>query len=235
MKEIYSGSKNVPFNFFNYLRMFKAHGIRLPIYYFLQAQLFDLIHGTDTHKWVPKNFITSKTFSFDHYSIYMASWTCDIKKIFNTIHNFLGEQINEYTFIDIGCGKGKVLIVWALCCKKLNIKQEIIGIDILGELIEIAQRNHLKVLKSQGRYIVHDIEKIEPHLLGTKFILYLYNPFDEVTLETMLNRFSSLEILIVYNNPIHSDFLRNKGFVEFFKHKGFHGNLNTIGFRKPKY
>lgn len=110
-------NKSVPFGFKNYLRMFRSKGIKLPVYYFFQAHLYDLIHGVDTHKWLPKTYLESDAaLNKNEYYIYMASWTCEIKNIFEKIKSYLGKNFSEYTFIDIGCGKGKVPIVWNQCC-----------------------------------------------------------------------------------------------------------------------
>jgi len=60
----------------------------------------------------------------------------------------------------------------------------------------------------------------------------LYNPFDDYILGKMLDKFSNFEHLIVYNNPVHSEFLKKNGYEIIFEHNGFHGNLHTIGFKK---
>jgi len=133
-------SHKVPFGITDYFRMYKSKGIKLPIYYFFQAHLFDLIHGVDTHKWLPKQYEDkNKVYASSHNHIYMASWTCEIKRVFNRLHRILGKHFEDYTFIDIGCGKGKVGVVWTKCCIKLGITQKIIGIDINQDLIEIAR------------------------------------------------------------------------------------------------
>lgn len=223
---------SVPFSFVNYWRMLKAKGIKLPIYYFFQAHMFDLLHGVDTHKWLPKTYLKNELDNYEHISMYMASWTSEIKNIFKTLNKILSSEFEKYTFIDIGCGKGKVGIIWDICCKKNGLKQEIYGIDLLEELILIAEKNSLKILGSKGNYFTQDVTKINPSKFGNKFILYLYNPFDEFILRKMLDKFSDFDTLIVYNNPVHSDFLKKNGWEVIFEHNGFHGNLHTIGFKK---
>lgn len=228
-------TSSVPFSFINYWKMYQAKGIKLPIYYFFQAHLFDLIYKTDTHKWLPKNFVKNEKYDSNNASIYMASWTSEIKKIFKTLSKLLGADFENYTFIDIGCGKGKVGIVWNMCCDKQNKEQHIFGVDLLEELISIAKSNHKKVIGTEGRYFTQDITEINPSKFGNKFILYLYNPFNDVILKKMLEKFSNFETLIVYNNPVYSDTLINNGYTKFFEHKGFHGNLHTIGFKNIEH
>jgi len=140
-------SNSVPFSFVNYWRMYKAKVIKLPIYYFFQAHIFDLLHGVDTHKWLPKTYLKKELDNYENVSMYMASWTSEVKNIFKTLNKILGSEFEKYTFIDIGCGKGKVGIIWDICCKKIGKKQEIYGIDLLEELILIAEKKLLKNIR----------------------------------------------------------------------------------------
>ena len=229
-KRLKKENNSVPFSFINYWRMYKTKGIKLPLYYFFQAHLFDLINGTDTHKWLPKKYIENEVANFEHVGIYLASWTSEVKKIFKKLNYILGSDFEKYTFIDIGCGKGKVGIIWNILCKNYCKKQSIFGVDLLEELIVIAENNHLKILGSKGKYLAQDVTKINPTEFGNKFILYLYNPFDDFILGKMLEKFEKYETLIVYNNPVYSDFLLGNGYSILFEHNGFHGNLHTIGF-----
>lgn len=224
--------EKVSFSIKNYWRMYRARGIRLPIYYFFQSHLFDLLYGTDTHKWLPKNYASVNPENFEHAEMYMASWTCEVIKTYKTLYRMLGPQLKDYVFIDIGCGKGKVGIIWQDCCYKYSIEQKIFGLDILDELVLCAKENHNKFFKSNGNYAVLDATKINPLEFGRKFILYMYNPFDEFILEKVLERFDDFDALVIYNNPVHSDVLLNMGYKKFFEHNGFHPNLHTIGFKK---
>lgn len=222
----------VPFGIKNYWRMFKSKGIRLPIYYFFEAHLFDILHGTDTHKWLPKAFINSKTVITSEASIYMASWTNEVKRSFRTLNDMLGVAFENYTFIDVGCGKGKVTIIWESCCRSQGRRQEIYGLELLEDLIPIAQSNYMKIHGEPGKFLVKDASDINPIEFGKKFILYLYNPFNENILERMIRKFSNYETVIVYNNPVHGDLLLSKGYEVIAGSNGFHGNLHTIIFRR---
>jgi SAM-dependent methyltransferase len=117
----------------------------------------------------------------------MESWTSEIKNIFKTLNKILDSEFEKYTFIDIGCGKGKVGIIWTICCRKLGKKQEIFGIDLLEEIIVIAKKNSLKILVSEGKNLTQDVIKINPSEFGKKFILYLYNPFDDFVFDNIPN------------------------------------------------
>ncbi|WP_108647146.1 methyltransferase domain-containing protein [Polynucleobacter rarus] len=219
------------FTFKNYYRMFKAKGIRLPFYYFFQAHFFDLYYGVDTHLWLPKDYIKQNNENLKYAEIYMASWTNEVKRIFKRVEKILGDTFINYKFIDIGCGKGKVGIIWTKLCSNKNIKQDIFGLDIVPELIEIAQQNHLKIYGTKGNYYIKDVTEINPKEYGQKFILYLYNPFDQFILNKLLIKFKEYETIIIYTNPVHHEFVLKYGFSKIFEHKGFHGNLNTITYK----
>ena len=229
MNEI-DDSRKVPFGINNYWKMFRAKGFMLPVWYFFQSHLFDLIHKTDTHKWLPKEFIDLKINNFNHCVIYMASWTCEIKKIFKSLFKMYGNAFKDYTFIDIGCGKGKVAMVWSQCCNQTGINQKVIGIDLLDELVEIAKNNN-KILGLNAEFFQHDARELNITNYGRKFIIYLYNPFDEVILKELMEKILGCEAIIIYNNPVHSSFFMDNGYKLLFEHQGFHGNLNTLCFQ----
>ncbi len=224
--------EKVPFGLLNYWRMYKSKGIKLPIYYFFEAHLFDILYGTDTHKWLPKEYLDSENSATDDSSIYMASWTNEVKRIFRSLNDSMGDQFEKYTFIDVGCGKGKVGIIWESCCRSHGRKQDIFGLDLVEELIPIAESNHKKIFGSRGKYLVQDASKINPEQFGNRFILYLYNPFNENILSKMIGRFTSYETIVVYNNPVHGDFLLSKGYSIILSNNGFHGNLHTNVYRR---
>ena len=46
------------FKLSNYISMFKKRGIRYVLTYFFDNHVFDIIYGTDTHNWLPKENYT---------------------------------------------------------------------------------------------------------------------------------------------------------------------------------
>ncbi|HYQ87983.1 MAG TPA: class I SAM-dependent methyltransferase [Bacteroidota bacterium] len=110
-------------------------------------------------------------------------------------------------FVDIGCGKGRML-----CCSALSDVREAIGIEQSPELCAIARSNaaRLRGRKApitiiQGRAQELDYRK------GTVF--YLYNPFDPSVFGQVLDRIrlsldeESRPIRIVYARPDHEECL----------------------------
>jgi len=212
--------------------MYKAGGIKLPLYYFSQSHLFDLIHKTNTHTWLLKENYDIALDNFEHGSMYMCSWTSEVKKIFNIVRNLLAKEFSNYTFIDVGCGKGKVAIIWKSECSKVKEKQYIIGLDYYKPLINVAQINHQIFFNEQGNYFHLDATQTNYCDFGDKIILYFYNPFDEIIMEKVLDKLHLLKTIIIYNYPVHSDLIIQKGWEIIHQHNGFHPNLRTIIYKK---
>jgi SAM-dependent methyltransferase len=221
-------SRKSGFSIKDYWRMFVARGIRLPIYYFLQSHLFDLIYKTDTHTWLPKENYEEVPKNFEHGVLYMCSWTSEVKRIFKIVQTILGNEFSDYTFLDIGCGKGKVAIIWNCECRKRGVKQSIYGIDYYKSFIKIAQQNHQRIFNEQGNYLHLDATQINQSDFGERLIVYLYNPFDEIILGKVLDNLIMLKTIIIYNNPVHSNLLLEKGWNVVHQHSGFHPNQHTI-------
>ena len=212
----------------NYWRMYKARGLKLPFYYFFQAHLFDLLHKTDTHTWLPKDSYPEDIVNLEHGVMYMCSWTSEIKRAFRSVSSLLGNDFEKYNFIDVGCGKGKVVAVWHKQCEKYQTTQNIIGIDYHPALIETARDNHLRLFNVPGKFYKLDATQLEFRDFGERLIIYLYNPFDAKVMTQMLKRLKDLTVIVIYNNPTHSKVFKDQGWNALVQHNGFHPNLHTI-------
>nr|WP_315194007.1 methyltransferase domain-containing protein [uncultured Aquabacterium sp.] len=215
----------------DYWRMLVKRGMRLPINYFLNAHLFDLIHKTDTHTWLPKEAHIEKPPNFQEGTFYMTSWSSEIRRSFDALleRDLLNE---DYVFMDIGCGKGKVCLTWQLLDEKNNNnKATIIGIDYYEPLIDIARKNHLQVFKTDGNYSVEDATSFDFKKTKKRLVAYLYNPFSESILKKVADNFPS-NTIVIYNNPIHSKTLTECGFEVIYEHSGWHQNTQTLIFIK---
>ncbi|WP_027535409.1 trans-aconitate 2-methyltransferase [Bradyrhizobium sp. WSM3983] len=125
---------------------------------------------------------------------------------FRLIMDTLNLPVSEYTFVDLGCGKGRALLLAAQFPFK-----SIIGVDFVPSFVEAARTN-VNIAASQG--IRGDIEVVVGD--ATQFILpsgalliYLYNPFDSRVVGKVARhlRESHQEdrrpLVVVYANPVH--------------------------------
>lgn len=121
----------------------------------------------------------------------------------------------QYTFIDYGCGKGRVLLM----ASDYPFKQ-IIGVDCVPGLIEIARHN-ISVYRSASQLchnfdlITCDAREFLPSPAPAVF--FLYNPFGEVILSEVLARMSRIERAadhpdyLIYVDPRHRSCIEATG------------------------
>jgi SAM-dependent methyltransferase len=120
-------------------------------------------------------------------------------RLFAKILKRLAVEPKEFTFLDIGCGKGKALILAAQ-----RGFSAVIGVEVDTHLALIA-RDNLSRFAVNGRVDAVDAARMQlPH--GQLFV-FLANPFGEATLRAVLERLrASLSAqprraLVVYANP----------------------------------
>jgi len=208
------------FGFRDYFRMWKKRGFRLPLTYFFQTHLFDLIHHTDTHIWLPKDKYIDTPTNLDNGVLYMRSWTNTIKIATNKAIEFFDLRSKSIVLVDIGCGKGKVLCVW----NKMLPKATIIGIDYSSHLLNICKENLSKISASNVELICADAANFKLDNNFEVYLYYLYNPFDTKILDQFLKNIIHSRAVIIYNNPVHKATLLDNGFYGVYHKKSWHQN-----------
>jgi predicted RNA methylase len=109
------------------------------------------------------------------------------------------------TFIDAGCGKGRVLL-----CAALDGFTRIIGVEFGAELSEIARRN-VEIFRRRTSttasitVVTQDVAAFEfPY---GDIVLYMYNPFGPALMQIVIDRVvafarrSKHRVYIAYRNP----------------------------------
>jgi SAM-dependent methyltransferase len=118
-------------------------------------------------------------------------------------------------FVDLGCGKGRGLIVAVLCGFS-----HVTGVDYSKALCAVAESNLLIVRRRTRRDFTSSIFAMDaadyafaPH----DTVVYLFNPFDAVVLSAVLARLlRSLAdhprtVWLVYHNPVWRDVTEHTG------------------------
>ena len=193
---------------------------------FQVRERFDMDYGTNTTTPLAKSGFAEVP-NLDHGKPYMASWTSEIEKSFDFLQTRLGRRLGLYTFVDIGCGKGKVPIVWRLKCRQAGIDPRIVGMDYYPPFITIARDNHRKVFGHPGEFLLADAAAMDYAQLGPGVIAYLYNPFDAVILNAVLTRLRTIPTIVIYNIPTHSDVIGGHGFIPIHARRGINQNQET--------
>jgi len=139
--------------------------------------------------------------------------------------DYLGKKnFPQYQYIDLGCGKGKSLILYLEKYKDtLNFPP--IGIEYDKNLHEIANKNILKICKYSSNnisLILDSAINLERYTQSKKLIIYLYNSFRGKTLDKVLDILNDYIHLIIYIDPEEE-----YKFIKF--------NYKIIARRKGKY
>ena len=124
-------------------------------------------------------------------------------------------RLADFTLVDIGSGKGRVLMM----ASDLPFRR-IIGVELNAALTDIARAN--LVAWNAVPHICQDINvmaadaltaisTISAPLAGCPLLLYLYNPFDEYIVQQLLDSLRAISqarsapIDILYIHPAHAD------------------------------
>lgn len=101
----------------------------------------------------------------------------------------------SWTFVDIGCGKGRALIL----AHEAGFSK-LIGVEFSGSLCRIARQNldHLKIEASIYRQDAANFA-----LPKEPLVLFFYNPFGERIMRQVLSHLGDSRRIVVYVNPLH--------------------------------
>ncbi len=113
-------------------------------------------------------------------------------------------DLKKFTFVDLGCGKGRALIL----ASKFGFG-ELVGVELSAALAEQARANLKKANIKNGRAICHDAANVQ-FPVGN-LVVYLFHPFvGEVFRQTIRNLCASArgDVYFVYVNPVEEQVLR---------------------------
>ena len=151
----------------------------------------------------------------------MCSWTAVIIEASKYLINDVGLSVSDCAFIDVGCGKGKVLCVWS----KLFLEKSsplLVGIDYSTQLLQTC-KNNLEAISAKNYELIHaDASAVSLQFGRSTNVFYLYNPFDEVILKKVIANMVSHPSYVIYNNPQHLDLFVDSGFSVIKEQKSWH-------------
>jgi len=115
------------------------------------------------------------------------------------------DDVTKYTFVDVGCGKGRTLFL----ASAFGI-QRVIGVEISPALVRIARENAAK-WKSGSNIEIVCADASDWTWPPENLIIFLYNPFDSlILLKVLANLHKSIlakprAVWIIYCSPSHRD------------------------------
>ena len=168
---------------------------------------FDRTHGTDTGGLIPPDQLQTPHPSSQHTTAYYAmspsrfSAAIDLWRRSEPAY-----PIEQTTFLDLGCGKGRAVLL----ASELPFAQ-VVGVELHPRLARIAQANAMLWLRSRPKacpiHILH-ADAIDVGLPPGPTLLYLFHPFAEpVTLRLIrhMRAQQPASLDIIYFNPEAAD------------------------------
>ena len=163
-----------------------------------RADAFDIKYGTDTAGVVPlwRLDVKSKNaqYGYRYGTIAPKSFRSCIRRI-DVDHS-------SCVFIDLGCGKGRTLIIAA----ELGFAQ-VIGVEFARELADVAKHN-LQKLDIGNATIIHG-DAAEYQFPDSNLILYMNNPFSADVMSKVIDRLGEFcakhpirQVFVIYHRPL---------------------------------
>jgi len=165
---------------------------------------YDYTNGTDTSGVVLLETLRAEIShpAWAHAGMYAGSQPSVIRAALDAL-----PPLSNATFIDLGCGKGRPMLVAAE-----RPFREVIGVDLSPELVEIARANAAIVQARQSgrapiRVVVGDAANYP--LPSGDLVLFLYNPFGAPLVAQFLKvveraiQAEQRAVYIIYYNPVH--------------------------------
>jgi predicted RNA methylase len=118
--------------------------------------------------------------------------------VFRRALSEIGESFTGFSFIDLGCGKGRALLL----ANEFNFSQ-IIGIEFAAKLAAVARKNCQRAGVS-ATVLSQDAAQFSFPPVDS--VVYLYNPFGPTVMDPVLDRLlaaTNAKCYLVYVNPIH--------------------------------
>jgi 16S rRNA G966 N2-methylase RsmD len=176
----------------------------------LEDFYFELKYGVTTSKIVKREDLDISEISKEHSEEYKPTRFRHFRLLLKSLN--LPE---ESVFIDMGSGKGRVLLM-----ASMNNFKRITGVEISSRLCEIAKKNisiYEKNLKRQLHIEVVNEDVLKYKIKNDENVFYFYKPFDNFVMETILERIkkskmeSPRKVLLIINNFIpFSALIENK-------------------------
>jgi hypothetical protein len=176
------------------------------------AHPFDLQHRVDTSGLIGGRRLGSGRIHDRHITAYWGTAPSAFLEVFALWNESLSDgpySSRDYVFIDIGCGKGRALML----ASDLPFRR-VVGVELNAALVSIARKNLIKWQASA--HVCDDIEVLNADALEVPFpesptLLYVFNPFDAHLTQLLLDRIQAVSLTrsaaidIIYMTPEHAD------------------------------
>jgi SAM-dependent methyltransferase len=173
--------------------------------------LYDFRHGTETGG----RFLADKLDLSSQDKSRTTGYEATSPYLFTTIMKQLPISHEEFVFIDIGSGKGRVLFL----ASRYPFRR-IIGVEFSEKLHATAEDNLARYLSRHQKCTEIDLvyaDVSEYALPDINMVLYLFNPFDQITMNKVMENVRKIaadakrKIYLIYCNNKHSSIIEKSG------------------------
>lgn len=179
-----------------------------------EDRAFDAVYGIDTAGQVNNNDLSTSS----ENKIFAVSYQPINGPHFQQQVGALGIRFEDFTFVDLGCGKGRALLL----ASGFPFRR-IVGVEFDARLVEVAKQNILRY--PVERMACKDIEVL--CLDATRYafpegplLVYLYNPFEAPVMHRVVDALrrsyeqDPRKIVIAYFTPMHTEAWDAQAFLE---------------------
>jgi SAM-dependent methyltransferase len=168
------------------------------------AHPFDGLHGMETSGWIGGGSLATGHVHDAYITGYVG---VPPSRFLATMERWrmTGARADEYTFVDLGCGKGRAVLL----ASTLGFRA-VVGVELNPELAKIAEVNR-EAWQAAGRAVapirIVCGDAAEFTLPEGPCLIYLYNPFGAPVLRRLLERIEAQRtarpgrVDVVYQNP----------------------------------
>lgn len=167
-----------------------------------ESAAFDLRHGVDTAGKIELTELKVPADMLRSGQSYQASSVRE----FTLMMRRLPISPGEFTFIDLGCGKGRVLML----ASEMSFAR-IIGVEYSKELCATAEANHAALRRADLSYPVWELLNMDAggyEFPSSPLVVYMWNPFDAEVMERVVARLEAS--LAQHPRPVYVAYLYPK-------------------------
>jgi predicted RNA methylase len=202
-------------NFELLTRSIGKRGIFNTILYVFHEFAFDVLHGTDTKREIPSHDAALQG-SAEFCAPQQGSNPWIFGKCVKQLEKF-GLNIAEASFLDIGSGKGRGMLLAAFAGF-----DKVYGVELENNLCLVARRNfdtNASKLKCASYEILNeDAAEFVPVM--PLDVVFIYNPFGIIVMRKFLRNLlnvrrasSSHPLYVIYLNPVYAHAFREVGIM----------------------
>jgi hypothetical protein len=171
------------------------------------AKRFDARYGTDTVRQVAVAAMQDVPMELAEHAVhYEATAIPKLRCALAVVKQQLGPALGNFTFVDIGSGKGLAVML----ASRAGFRR-VYGVEMSRELHLIAESNkQLFLVQHPDAAPIHLVcmDALQYELPAGDLVIYLYNPFSAVLMAGFIARLTTIDganrrVLLAYVNPLH--------------------------------